>query len=288
MPRAARSAEGATGIAQPVGIIGLGTIGGSLALALRERGIDVRGFAARHTDRSAAGRAGIFICESLDDLIDTSRTIVLAVPLDQLAPLTRDVRVRRSMASLICHTVGLQQPALLGLEPDAGRVPLGTHPLAGSHRSGFPSARGDLFTGATVSIDAHGAEDSRRLAHQLWSAVGATTIERDAEAHDALMSWVSHLPQLAATALASVLSQRRIAAADTGPGARDATRLAASSLEMWRPLLDHAPASTVEALTALEAELTRIREAIAAGDAAALASQWESARSWRLSLETSA
>jgi hypothetical protein len=111
------------------------------------------------------------------------------------------------------HVCGLQGKGALGLDDATHERLIGTHPLAGSHESGFPASRPGLFIGATVSIEQRANAHVRRRAELLWRTVGAARIEyRTAEEHDRLMAWVSHLPQLASTALAASL-----AAADVDP-----------------------------------------------------------------------
>jgi prephenate dehydrogenase len=102
------------------------------------------------------------------------------------------------------------------------------------------------------------------------------------------MSWVSHLPQLTATALAAVLAQRDIGSSDVGPGARGTTRLAASDPAVWVPVLRRSPRETVEALRRLTTTLDALRQALESHDGASLTQTWEQARAWRARAEDSA
>ena len=99
------------------------------------------------------------------------------------------------------------------------------------------------------------------------------------------MSWVCHLSQLTATALAAVLAQQGIAAHELGPGARDATRLAASDYAMWAPILDKAPRETVAAVRRLTSALQRLGDALEGHELDALEEAWQDARSWRTRAE---
>jgi prephenate dehydrogenase len=103
------------------------------------------------------------------------------------------------------------------------------------------------------------------------------------------MAWMSHLPQLASTALGATLAVATTEAKGDlpltpGPGTRDATRLAMSALEMWRPLLERAPATTLAALDELEANIHRLRIALDKGDWDVVAQLWTRAADWRTSL----
>lgn len=276
-------------MATDVVVIGLGVIGGSLALALRDRSEwRVTGYAASAADRRAAEESGIHIPRSLEAaVLDGERgVIVIAVPLDHIAAVAADVLTIVPRA-LILHTGSLQRAEAMRLA-DAHRDRVyGAHPLAGTHATGFGAARADLFRDASVSIESRTPAALRTVADAMWSAAGARRIDaRDAEAHDALMSWVSHLPQLVATALASTLAEQGVPADACGPGARDTTRLAGSALELWRPILARAPETTIAALRSLGAALRELEQAVSDGDRARIEARWERARAWRADVVT--
>jgi prephenate dehydrogenase len=169
---------------------------------------------------------------------------------------------------------------------------IGTHPLAGSHRTGFAAARADLFREATVYVERRADARQREDAELFWSMAGARRIAyATANDHDDVMAWVSHLPQLASAALASALAAglatapNDFGAPQPGPGGRDATRLAMSAPAMWEPILRRAPAATTRALRALEENLHRLRVAVETEDWTTVRALWESASRWRSSVE---
>jgi prephenate dehydrogenase len=96
------------------------------------------------------------------------------------------------------------------------------------------------------------------------------------------MAAISHVPQVVATALASTLAYGNVARAQLGPGGRDMTRLAASSWEMWKPLLAATPGRTLAMLESIETELRDAREAIARQVLDDAAVTWSVARGWAL------
>lgn len=270
-----------------LGIIGLGAVGGSLALAWRDRARLIA-WSRDAGDRASAREAGIVVSDEArwrDDM--ASRTaIVIAVPASEVAAVVRDVMASVPDECLLLHTTSLQHGDALGLGGDVLSRVLGTHPIAGSERSGFSAADGEMFHGATLRAEARASADERDRIGTLWRHVGISRIIwDDAVAHDALMSWISHLPQLTSTALAAVLANRGIAPVDVGPGARDVTRLASSDPAMWASLLRHAPRETLQALGCLTSTLEALRAAIDAQDTAALAAVWENARGWRTAAE---
>lgn len=267
-----------------IGIVGLGTIGGSLARALAGDGTPVLGWSDDPADVAAACDEGLAARSWREPPLPGERvdTFLIAVPVDGIAGVARQLMSSHPDV-LVLHAGGLQRPEALGLD---GRIgPYGTHPLAGSHRSGFHASSPDLFRDATVFAESRIPMDRRRRVESLWNAAGARVAYVDADAHDRAMSWVSHLPQLGAVALAAALEERRLDPALAGPGLRDATRLAMSSLMMWRSLLDRAPADTAAALGALERTVAALRSALEEGDQEIVAEMWSRARRWRLSLE---
>jgi prephenate dehydrogenase len=270
-----------------LGIIGLGAVGGSLALAWPDRD-ELVAWARDESDRAAARAAGITI--SSDDTWRTDvagRTaVVVAVPLSDVTGVVRELISSVPDECLIMHTTSLQMPRALGLDEHQFRRVLGTHPIAGSERSGFVAAHGGMFRGATLRAEARATPGMRARIERIWRHVGISRIVwEDASVHDALMAWVSHLPQLAATALAAVLGDRGIAPEDAGPGARDTTRLASSDPGMWTPILQAAPPDTIDAVDRLRGVLEDLRNAVAARDAKAIGAVWDTARAWRASVE---
>jgi prephenate dehydrogenase len=221
--------------------------------------------------------------------MSAATVVVLAVPLGELRDVARALLPRLSDEALVLHTTSLQRRDALGLsEPEFRRV-LGTHPIAGSERSGFAAADAEMFRGATVRAESRATDAERERIEMLWRETGVARIAwSDAAAHDELMSWVSHLPQLTSTALAAVLGERGIAQRDIGPGARDTTRLASSDPGMWAPILQNTPRETVAALRRLTSTLDALGDALEKHDAASITAIWEHARAWRAGTEKSA
>jgi prephenate dehydrogenase len=261
-----------------VALVGLGAIGGSVALGLRAAGIGVVGFAGRE-DSALARRAGILTAETLAAAVRGAGLVVLAVPpavVHEASQVVRDVT-----AAPVLHLTSVQRPSALGFA-DGEWMPIGAHPIAGSHRSGFAAADAALFRDCRVSVEARANECERALARWLWSTLGATRVEiRDAAAHDRQMAWVSHLPQLAGVALAAAIGQGGEPASALGPGGRDATRLAASRFELWSDILGANRDELVPALDAYVAELSLLRDAVAAAEMPTLGEHWRRARVWR-------
>lgn len=270
-----------------VAIIGLGVIGGSAALRLRERGTRVRGFSTSTVDRARAAEAGLQVASSIDDAVRGVGLVLIAVPLDHICSVATQVIGAAPQTTTILHAASLQRgEALRGLPELMARL-IGTHPLAGSHKTGFAAARADLFRDAVVFVEQRGTARQKEDAELFWSLAGARRIEYlTAREHDDAMAWMSHLPQLASTALASTLAAApERTSVRPGPGARDSTRLAMSNYEIWRPILERAPDQTLQAVRALESSVQHLRSALESGDWHAVREMWLRATAWRESAE---
>jgi prephenate dehydrogenase len=266
-----------------VAIIGLGAIGGSAALKLLERGSRPTGFSVDDEDRNAARAAGLDVAGSLAAAVREKDLVLIAVPLDRLAGVAREVIETAAPHATVLHAASLQRPDATRMEPPVTQRVIGTHPLAGTAASGFAAANADMFRGATVFVEERGDRRMREDAELFWSMAGARRIEyRAAGEHDDLMAAISHVPQLLATALASTLAYGKVGRSQLGPGGRDMTRLAASSWEMWKPLLGATPGRTLAMLESIETELRDMREAIATQTLDDAAVGWSVARAWAL------
>ena len=280
--------------AAEVAVIGLGVIGGSVALRLRERGTPLSAFSTSDSDRALASAAGIAVAPSVAAAVRDAGLVLVAVPLDLVGAVASQVIAAAPARATVFHAASLQRSEALLAPPETTARTIGTHPLAGSHRTGFAAAAPDLFRRATVYVESRATARQREDAELFWSLAGAARVEyASAEEHDAAMAWASHLPQLASTALAATLvDETRHARAGglsvtarPGPGARDTTRLAMSALEIWRPILQRAPDATIDALRALEEHVRELRASLERQDWAAVARTWERARTWRFDAE---
>jgi prephenate dehydrogenase len=272
-----------------VAVLGLGVMGGSLARALAalDDPPHVTGWSPRAAEREAALEAGA-VAEAPSGWHEAAAEadlVVLAAPLRASCALLVDVAAVTSRETTLSDVASLKAP-LVRAAAEAGVSDrwVGSHPMAGSERSGFEAARGDLYEGARVwTVAAPEADDRVGRVHALWRSVGAIPEAIDAEAHDTLMARASHLPQLASNALAAVLESAGIVPAQLGPGGRDATRLAASGPALWRDLFEHASPELAEGLHALARVAEHIAGLLEAGDLDGLEELMRATRAWRRS-----
>lgn len=256
-------------------VIGTGLIGGSLALALKKHG-----FAGRVVgcDKEAVlGRAKKR--KALDaGVTDPARAIagsdivVLATPVGQILNLIERLGPRLEPRALLTD-VGSTKVEIVArargvFGAEAPQRFLGGHPMAGGEHAGVEHADADLFQGAPWLFT---PESGQKAEHglsgeflKLVKRVGAKPEMLDAERHDRLCAWVSHLPQMLSTALAAAIEEEFggdvALRAVSGRALCDMTRLAASPYAMWRDIALTNSTNIEAALLRLEQKLAHIRE----------------------------
>jgi prephenate dehydrogenase len=231
-----------------VAVLGLGVIGGSVARGLSDVGVAERviGWSPESTERDAAltARAITFGAAEWPQAVEDADLVVLATPLAATLDIMASLPEAAPDAA-ITDVAGLKLPvALAASEAGLSDRWVGSHPMAGSERSGFWASRADLFQGARVWLVSEGAEKATYgRVRRLWTAVGAAPAEIEAWEHDRLMAVASHLPQLVANALADVMprsgpicsntqrrnSSRRCVRSDGRPSGSPTT----SRMETW-------------------------------------------------------
>lgn len=272
-------------------VVGIGLIGGSLALAAKRAGA-VRTVVG--VGRSAANRelalSGGLVDTATDDLASGVRRadlVVLAVPVREIVRLLPEVAGLVGPTCVVTDVGSVKGPILAAGDaalPD-GRF-VAAHPIAGRERSGPAAARADLFHGANWIVTP--SDRTRRQAVEgvtaLCRAVGARVVEMDTLWHDAVFATVSHLPHLAAYALMdAVLATERGGERIrfSAGGLRDYTRVAGSDPIMWRDIFLMNRAPLLEVLAGYQAALDRLAHAIRANDGATLEAQLRRAQAAR-------
>ncbi len=272
-------------VCESAAIIGLGLIGGSLARDLASKGIRVRAYDANADELAAAVRDGV-VHERLDASlagVEGAELVVIAVPVDAAIVVLRRLAPHAASARLITD-VGSTKARIVATASDVGLSErfVGSHPMAGGHRSGWGASCTNLFEGARVYLcpTADSTESAVNLARELWQSLGARPTCSTPEEHDRALAWTSHLPHIVSTAAALALSRAGIGREELGPGGRDVTRLAGSSPDVWTAIArDNAPAIEA-ALLAAEAELAAFREALVAPSDRDLHGRFTAARAW--------
>ena len=254
-----------------VAVVGLGLIGGSIALAARERlGAEVSGWDADPAALDAAvGRGAIPSgAGSLASAVAAADLVFTAAPVDVLPDLVHAV-LAHAPAGAVVSDVGSTKRTIVEAVGDPRFV--GGHPLAGSESSGIENATADLFEASTwyLTPGAGTTTDAIFRVESLIAEFGATVTHIDAAQHDRLMAAVSHLPHVFANVL---LSHLLAASGPTpiGPSFRDATRVAGSNPAVWSSIYLDNRQELVRAIDHAVELLLSVRDDLDRADADAL------------------
>ncbi|KGM14504.1 prephenate dehydrogenase [Cellulomonas bogoriensis] len=261
---------GAAGTVGPVRVVGTGVLGTSIGLGLRAAGVDVVLHDPSRTSLLLARDVGAGRLPQDGD--PDPRLVVVAAPPD----VTPDVVAGELEAwpGAVVTDVASVKGAVLGPLRSSGADLtryVGSHPMAGSERSGPTAGRPDLFIGRpwVVVGGPESTGDAVLRVRTLATDLGATPVMLDAGSHDAAVALVSHVPQVAASLVAARLVEGDPAALDlAGQGLRDVTRIAASDPALWTSILGANAGAVLPVLRALRADLDVVIEALGAADVA--------------------
>jgi prephenate dehydrogenase len=268
-------------VIERLAILGVGLLGGSLAKAVRAQALarEIVGVGRDLARLAPAVRDGALDRATTDiaDGVGGADRIVLAAPVltneALLAAVWRAVPAGAVITDVGSTKLGIVEAAgrLAAARPDVHFV--GSHPMAGSEKSGYAVARPDLFIGATVVVTPTETTDSAvaKGVGELWAALGARVVVLDPATHDRAVAAISHLPHVAAWALVDAVARfEPDALAIAARGFKDTTRIAASDLDVWREILTANRPALRASLTAYRAALDHLEALIASPDSAAL------------------
>ena len=266
-----------------VAVVGLGLIGGSIALAFEARGWD-RGRAAR----DAARRVGIDARDSLGEALEGADVVFAAVPTSETPGLLDEIS-SAAPGALLTDTASLKRPVVAAAsELRAGTRFVAGHPMAGSHRRGIEFASAELFRGRPWALCRTVRSDDEAFARvaSLVRTVHARPVPIDAETHDRLMTWVSHAPLAVASALTGAASSEAGDALSSvaGPGFLDSTRVASQPPALALELALADPGRLADAIDAVDRRLRGLADALRRGDEAAVRAFFEEASQRRSAL----
>lgn len=262
-----------------VAIVGLGLMGGSLGLALRERGLaEVVGFDVDPDESAIALERGLVdrLASAPASAAADADLVVVATPVSVIPGVVAAALEGNDRATVT--DLGSTKGHIVDAVP-AGQAArfVGGHPICGSEAHGAAHARAGLFDGATWFLTPSAASDPARFAdlHALVARLGARPVVIDADAHDRLVSLTSHLPHVLANVLALQVASAEVEGhrplAATGGSFRDMTRVAGANAAMWTDILLDNRDAVLAAVRDAQDGLERIAGAIEQGDEAAIA-----------------
>ena len=264
-------------------LIGVGYIGSSAVLAARRAGLvgSVTGYDVDAKTGPLALSRGVVdeMADSAEAAVAGASLVLLAAPVLSLAGLLRRIAGKLAPTATIIDVGSVKQSIVL--EADAalpsGRF-VGCHPMAGAEHVGVGAADPDIFAGRVCFLcpSAHTNAEAGRAASLFWRGLGCQAVSIEPSLHDHLMAAVSHLPHVAAFALAASLSdalpliESNALLGRPTTSLRDTIRVAGSSPQVWRDILLANREHLLPLVRELEQRVSTIGAAMAAGDSAAL------------------
>ena len=258
---------------QRVAILGLGLMGGSLAMALRGRCAELLGIDPDPLARALAEQRGLVERLSADPakLLPEATLVVLAAPVRAIIGLINDLPHLHPAGAIVLDLGSTKAEIAMAMQSLPRRFePVGGHPMCGKVESSAVYAQADLYQEAPFVLCELPNSSLRacRLAQALVEAIGARPVWLEPERHDQWVAHTSHLPYLLANALAFTTPPQ--AAALVGPGFRSAARLAPASQRMMLDILITNQPNILASLRACRLHLEILEEALTAGDYAHL------------------
>ena len=272
-------------------IIGVGLIGGSLALALKERNLAkaVFGYGRDQTRLEEAQKSNVIdaFSTNIKEAIDEANIIVIATPvgtfkdiLDQIEPLISSNVIITDVGSTKSDIVNIVNDVLR----DKSSYFIPAHPIAGKERSGFEVSDSKLYDGKKVIITPQetNSPESIDVIDQMWKNVGADVDFMSAESHDNLLGMTSHLPHMLAFSLVNYLvDQNPNASIYAGGGFKDFSRIASGDAIMWRDICLQNKNQIMNHLKGYQSTLDDLLEAINDEDSEKLGQLFTTAKKTR-------
>lgn len=254
-------------------ILGPGLLGGSLALALQERGAELRLWARRAEAETGIRARGIRAAFFTDVAAACAGAdlVILATPVETMPALAAQIAQADLAPDAVVTDVGSVKGSVVNaLAPILGDRFLGSHPMAGSEKAGIQTARTDLFEGAACLLTPGPGQDAGRL-RAFWESLGCRVLAMSPEEHDRKVARISHLPHWLAvvTTLAALRGDPEAVACAAG-GFRDTTRVAGGDPDLWTGISLANREALLDSLREASSVLTELVEILAKPDEEAL------------------
>jgi len=256
-----------------IAIVGVGLLGGSIGLALQASGF--RGVRVG-IGRRASSLARALACEAVDEVtldpaagVADVQLVVLCTPIGRFESLLRQIAPGLAPGAYVTDVASTKAEVVRLSQQILSRSVrfVGSHPMAGSEKTGVEFARADLFEDALCMVTPTPATPAAtvRNVRRVWEVLGCQTQTLSPQRHDKLLARVSHLPHAVATALVR-LAQGEQAIDLAGPGFADTTRIASGDPGLWTDIFRTNSKAMIQAVDAFIAELSRFRGHLDSGN----------------------
>jgi cyclohexadieny/prephenate dehydrogenase len=224
--------------------------------------------------------------ETPEDAVRGANLVVIAAPVDRIVPLVKQIAPSLAPGAVVTD-VGSVKGVIARLGDDAvgDRAHfVGSHPMAGSEKTGWESSSATLFESRTCFVTPleHSDPKAVETTIRFWRDLGAEVATVGPDQHDEIVAHISHLPQVIASSLCSFLSRKNTAWRNhSGGGLRDTTRIAASDPQIWRAIIEQNRDELLRALRQFEDELHGFQIALANRDYIEIAARLERGKAYR-------
>lgn len=268
---------------QKMALIGVGLLGGSLGRAVRRRSLVPLTHAFVRREASVVECRSLEVADEisldLQAVVRDADLVILCTPVAQMKAIVERFNDGLKPGCVVTDVGSTKAELARELAPiieREGGVFIGSHPMAGSEKTGVAHSDPDLFEGAVCAVTPTGNEPAASVEalKKFWSGLGSEVLEISPEHHDELVARCSHVPHILATEL-SRFGLKECEGGDLvrrlgGSGFRDTTRLASGSPEMWRDICLSNREQLLKRLSEYEDGLREFRELLASGDADAV------------------
>lgn len=278
---------------EKIAIIGVGLLGGSLGLVIKQRKLaaKVDGYVRRTASISECENAGVVdhATREIQRAVENADLIILCTPLSRMRELAEQMLPALKPGAIVTDVGSVKANVVQELEPlfaSANAHFIGSHPMAGGEKAGVSASKADLFDNAVCVITPTAQSNAPALetVESFWKSVGARVVKLSPETHDELVGRSSHLPHVIAAELANyVLSptHAKEQALLCANGFRDTTRIASGSPEMWRDISLANQKNLSRILGVYIEGLEEFRHVLDSGDTKAIEEFFEKARQRR-------
>lgn len=263
-------------------VVGVGLIGGSFALALKEAGLvgEIVGIGRGRANLETALEKGIIdaFTHSLSEGVAGADVVFLSTPVQTLSKVASEVLPHMKPGSILTDGGSVKADVIQAIEPmlPAGINFVPGHPVAGTEQSGSAAAFASLYRGrrCILTPTSRTAPDALEKIKRLWQAAGSEVVVMTPEKHDRVLAAISHLPHMVAYALVDAVGNcsdenENILNYSAG-GFRDFTRIASSDPTMWRDIALSNRIALLEVIENFEKSLAEVKQDIAAGNSEGL------------------
>ncbi|MBI5344620.1 MAG: prephenate dehydrogenase/arogenate dehydrogenase family protein [Deltaproteobacteria bacterium] len=276
-----------------VAVIGVGLIGGSIALVLRKKGLagGITGIGRGIENLKTAKRLGIIDSFTLDiaEGVAGADLVIVAVPALKIADTVKKALPHLRPPCIITDVGSVKSAVVEAIEPllPEGVAFVPGHPIAGTENSGADAAFMTLFKGRLCILTParNTDKDALKAVRAVWKAAGSRVVSMDAETHDRVLAAVSHLPHMIAYTLVNAVAESAGGVKDilgySAGGFKDFTRIASSSPEMWTDICAMNRDNIVGMIAAFEKRLEALKKMIVAGDLAGIRNAFERGKALR-------